>query len=86
MNKFDKELSLLFSKEILLKLIKSDSFKIAELNSIICLLIKANIPFDTLFTSGTRRNDPSLRLTIYINPQTTISFNICIDNCSGIII
>ncbi len=51
-----------------------DNLTIAQFNSLCTILIKSNIPFDTQFTTGTRRDEPSLQVTIYINPNTTINY------------
>lgn len=61
-----------------------DNITIAQFNALCTLLIKSNIPFDTTYTTGTRRDAPSLQVTIYINPNTTLvyTFNSGIQNNS----
>lgn len=48
--------------------------RIAELDAIVAILIKTQIPFDVLYTPGTRRNAEAAELKIYINPTTTLNF------------
>lgn len=71
----------ILKSETFLNLINSDKIKIVELNSAIALLIKANIDFDVIFTSGTNREFPQAILTVYINPNTNLDFTFNFDNC-----
>ncbi len=61
------------------KLVCLDTLSIVQFNALCTLLIKSNIPFDAQFNSGTRRDEPSLQVTIYINPNTTITYTF--DGC-----
>jgi hypothetical protein len=70
----NKELLKIFSTDVFKKLLNADTIEIAQLNAAIALLIKANIDFDVVFESGTRRESPTAALVIYINPATTLSF------------
>ncbi len=56
------------------KIVCLDTLTIAQFNALCALLIKNNIPFDTTYTTGTRRDEPSLQVTIYINPKTTLNY------------
>jgi hypothetical protein len=48
--------------------------RIAELDAILAILIKTQIPFDVQYSPGTRRVAESAELTIFINPTTTLNF------------
>lgn len=74
-----KELEILLALEALKEIINSSTIKIAQLNAAIALLIKANIPFDVEFESGTRREQAQVRLIIYVNPCTQLKFIFSID-------
>lgn len=76
-----KDFFTILKSETFLCLIKADKIKIAELNAAIALLIKCNIDFDVVFTSGTNREDPEATLTVYINPNTNIDFTFEFDRC-----
>lgn len=78
------ELKVLFASDIFMALLGSNCVKLAHLNAAIALLIQAGIPFDLSFTPGTRRNAASTTLTIYINPTTTIEFELNFENGGSI--
>lgn len=69
-----KEVSKILSSEMFQKIVNCDTIEIAQLTAVIALLIKANIDFDVVFTSGTRRQDPQAILTIFITPTVDIDF------------
>jgi len=47
-------------------------------------LLKLQIPFDLTYKPGTQKDEPSLQLTIYINPKTSINFDLELDKpCSN---
>lgn len=71
-----KEVETFISSEVVRQLFSSNISKIGQLNAAIALLIKAGIPFDLSFDPGNRRNEASAELTIFINPTTTIEFEI----------
>ncbi len=73
MSLFNRDLEKILGTQLFCLLFSSDSLKIAELNLITNLLIKAKIPFDTTYSPGTRREAAAIELTIYINPSTTLS-------------
>ncbi len=53
----------------------SSTIKIVQLNAVIALLIKLNIPFDIEYSPGTRRLAAAASLTVYITPTLTLSYN-----------
>ncbi len=75
MNGSMKDFIDLFSANFFSNLMNSGSIQFAQYNAAVAILIKNRIPFDSEYTPGTRRDDPQLTLTIYINPQTTIEFS-----------
>jgi len=54
----------------------ASGLKFAQLQALMLLLVKYRIPFDLTYDPGTRRNELSLELTIYITPHSTLSFSI----------
>ncbi|MFZ5352501.1 MAG: hypothetical protein ACOZCL_07195 [Bacillota bacterium] len=54
--------------------------KIAELDAITCLLMKAGIPYDTSFSPGTRRVSAAVQLTIHISPTVRLVFVINLES------
>lgn len=79
----DKDNNNLFgsiSIEVLKKILSCDIIKVSQLNTVMLILIKNCIPFDIEYSPGTRRNSPSVVLSVYINPNSVISFEIEIDN------
>lgn len=54
----------------------SSGVKLSQLQTLMLLLIKFNIPFDLSFDPGNRRNEFSIELTIYITPHSSINFTI----------
>ncbi len=74
MDDLSNQIGRLLTTDVFMSLLNSDLLNTAKLNAAIALLIKARIPFDVEFTPGTRRVEPQAILTIYINPNTTISF------------
>lgn len=79
MVKYPKEIMSLLATDTFIKLLGSSNIKVVELNAAIALLIKANLDFDLLFTSGTRRSNPQAILTIHINSSTNVDFNITLE-------
>jgi hypothetical protein len=71
-----KELESLLKLEALRSLLDSNAIKINQLCTAIALPIKAGIPFDLSYSPGTRREEASAQLAIYINPNTTIQFTL----------
>lgn len=71
---FEEEIGIILSSEIFQKLVNANFIKIKQLNAAVALLIKAGIPFNLIFSPGTRREAAAAELVIYINPTTTINF------------
>lgn len=67
------KLAIVLALEVFQRL-ASGTVKIAELNAATAILINANIPFDMSFQAGTPRDLPEATLTVFINPQTQVSF------------
>jgi hypothetical protein len=84
MAKFPKEFESLLKTEAFIKLLNSDSLLITELCAIMKILVAASIPFNIIFSPGTRRDAPAIELSIFINPTTTIDFTINLDSGGGI--
>lgn len=74
MASIEKEVLTLLTSDVFSKLLTSNNLQIAQLNAAIAILIKSRIPFDVVFTPGTRRVAAAGQLTIYISP--TVNLNI----------
>lgn len=75
----NRELEAILGADLFNILIKNDVIKLAQLQAVISLLVKAGIDFDLIFTSGTRRTETSLELAVYLSPTTTLLFVIELD-------
>ncbi|SHH06766.1 hypothetical protein SAMN02744040_00679 [Tepidibacter thalassicus DSM 15285] len=80
MENINKEIKLLLQTEIFQKFLCTNALKLAQLNTLINLLIKSNIDFNTSFNSETRKSPKSISVTIYINPSTTITRTFLFDD------
>ncbi|MCL2363342.1 MAG: hypothetical protein FWC71_01615 [Defluviitaleaceae bacterium] len=69
---FDNLISSVLSGTLFRKVLNNEQITLFEFNFITSVLINSNIPFDTSFASGTRKDAASLQLTIHINPSTTL--------------
>ncbi|MFZ7120583.1 MAG: hypothetical protein ACOWWH_06510 [Eubacteriaceae bacterium] len=78
-NQFKK----LLTNDVLLNLLNKDKIKIAELNSITCLLINCNIPFEITFDEASRSSAAAITITIILSPSTYITH--IIDLESGVV-
>ncbi len=76
MDDLNNQIGWLLATDAFRSLLENDLLSTAKLNAAIALLIKARIPFDVVFTPGTRRVRPQAVITININPNTTISFTV----------
>lgn len=74
MDKFNDFLDIL-SASVFGQLISASGLRIGQYNAFVLFLIKNDIPFDSNFTPGTRRDDPELSLVIYLAPKTTITLS-----------
>jgi len=68
----DAQISTLLSGTLFKKILNNEQINLFEFNFLTGALINNNIPFDTAFVSGTRKNPASLQLTIHINPSATL--------------
>jgi len=68
----DTQLSAVLSGALFGKIFNNEQITMFELNFLTSALISNNIPFDTAFVSGTRKNPASMQLTIHINPSATL--------------
>ncbi|MBM7614624.1 hypothetical protein [Alkaliphilus hydrothermalis] len=74
MANFEKEIITLLSTDIFKRITNSDNLQLAQIYAATSLLIKAGIPFDLIFSPGTRRLSSGVDLRIYINPTTQLNF------------
>lgn len=79
MGNIDKNILKVLSTACFEKIANNDIIKIAQLNTIISILINNHIPFDLEYSPGTRRLTTEADLTIFINPTTQLTFNITLD-------
>jgi len=71
---FDTQISGLLSGTLFRKIMNNDQLTQYEFNCLTEILINFNIPYDTSFAAGNRKNPPSLQLTVHLNPTTTMVF------------
>lgn len=76
MANFEKELLTILATDVFKSLLSNQLQPLAKINAAIALLVSTGIPFDLSYSPGTRRVSPAFALTVYINPTTTIEFNI----------
>jgi len=69
---FDSQISTLLSGTLYRKILNNEQLSLLEFNFLTTTLVNNNIPYDTAFVSGTRKNPASLQLTIHINPSATL--------------
>jgi len=50
----------------------NEQLSFLEFNFLTSVLINNNVPFDTAFVAGTRKNPASIQLTIHINPSASL--------------
>ena len=62
----------------------NEQLSLVEFNILAGVLISNNIPFDTAFAAGTRKNPPSLQLTIHINPSSTLVLVVALEPGSSV--
>ena len=81
---FDTHLSTLLSGSLFRKILDNEQLTLLEVNFLTGLLINNNIPFDTAFVSGTRKNPASLQLTIHVNPSATLVLVVALEPGSSV--
>lgn len=50
--------------------------KFTQLQALLLLLLKFQIPFDLTYDPGNQRNESSIELVIYITPHSSLQFSI----------
>ncbi|MCL1878443.1 MAG: hypothetical protein FWF80_06265 [Defluviitaleaceae bacterium] len=81
---FDSHISGLLSGALLRKVLNNDPISLFEFNCITGILVAGNIPFDTSFASGTRKNPASLQLTIHLSPTSTLVLVVSLEPGSSV--
>ena len=69
---FDTHISTLLSGTLFRKILNNEQLTLLEFNFLTGALINNNVPFDTAFAAGTRKNPASIQLTIHINPSASL--------------
>ena len=80
----DPQLSTVFSGVLFRKILNNEQITLIEYNFLTGTLISNNIPFDTAFVSGTRKNAAAMQLTIHINPSATLVLVISLEPGSSV--
>ncbi|MCL2218150.1 MAG: hypothetical protein FWB91_14200 [Defluviitaleaceae bacterium] len=81
---FDTHLSTVLSGTLFRKLFNNEQITLFEFNFLTSVLINNNVPFDTAFASGTRKNPASMQLTIHINPSATLVLVVSLEPGSSV--
>ena len=81
---FDAHLSTLLSGGLFRKILNNEPLTLLEFNLLTNMLMNNNVPFDTAFVSGTRKNPASLQLTIHINPTATLVLVVALEAGSSV--
>ena len=81
---FDTHLSTVLSGGLFRKILNNEHITLLEFNFLTGMLISNNIPFDTAFVSGTRKNPASLQLTIHVNPSATMVLVVALEPGSSV--
>ena len=81
---FDTQISSLLSGTLFRKVFNNEQISLYEFNFLTSILINNNIPFDTAFAAGTRKNSASLQLTIHLNPSATLVFVVALEPGSSV--
>ena len=76
---FDLHINSLLSGTLFRKIFNNEQITLFEFNALTGMLINSNIPFDTAFASGTRKNPASLQLTIHVNPSASLVFVVALE-------
>ena len=81
---FDMHISTLLSGGLFRKILGNEPLSLLEFNVLTSMLINNNVPFDTAFVSGTRKNPASLQLTIHVNPSATLVIVVALEPGSSV--
>ena len=76
-----KELVNILSADLLRSLVNSKRLQIKQLNSLIALLIKANIQFTFTFEPASSVREVKAILTIYLRPNVSVTITFDFDSC-----
>ena len=80
MNYLDGSITALMSMDIIRQLLNGEAVSYAKYSALTTMMINNNMPFDVSFSPQTRRHSAGIQLTIYINPSSTLVFNIDFEN------
>lgn len=83
MNYLDGQILSILSMDLIRQLANGEPFSYAQYCTLNAIMVSNNIPFDVSFSPATRRHSPSIQLTIYINPSSTLVFDINFENAPG---
>ena len=81
---FDTQISGLLSGTLFKKAMCNEQLTLYEFNFLTGLLINNNIPFDTAFAEGTRKNPASIQLTIHLNPTASLVLVVSLEPGSSV--
>jgi len=81
---FDIQLTSVISGVLFKKIMSNEQLTMLEFNFLTNNLMANNIPFETSFVSGTRKNPASIQLTIHINPSTTLVIVVSVEPGSSV--
>ena len=73
---FDKSLLPLYLFNLFQTIFENQNVSLMQVNVFTTMLMKYDIPFETSYTGATRKENASVQITVYINPSTTIAFNL----------
>ena len=76
---FDTQVASLLSGTFFTKILTNQQLSMYEFNCLTTMLVNANIPFDTSFAQGTRKDAASLQLTVHLNPSATLVFVVTLE-------
>ena len=81
---FDTQITTILSGGLLRKVLNNEQLSLLEYNILTGFLIQQNIPFESAFVSGTRKNAASFQLTIHINPSATLVLVVALEPGSSV--
>jgi len=80
----DGQLAAVLSGALFARIMNNEGLSMAEYNILTTALIRNNMPFDTAFAAGTRKNPASIQLTIHINPSASLVLVIALEPGSSV--
>ena len=81
---FDIHINSLLSGALFRKILNNEQITLFEYNILTGMLINNNIPFDSAFAAGTRKNAASVQLTIHVNPSASLVIVISLEPGSSV--